>query len=86
MTPDQINRAIAELCGWFISAITRDSDIPNYYESLNACAEFEQPMNHAQLSGYVALLIRKLGVDEAIIAPATQRCEAFLRLHGKWTE
>lgn len=36
--------------------------------------------------GYVALLIRKLGVAEAITATAPQRCEAFLRLHGKWTE
>lgn len=66
--------------------------IPNYPESLDACAEFE---NDAPEDYWIELwrvvLGHKAVMNEANLAlfgKATplQRCEALLRLKGKWVE
>lgn len=100
MTPDQINRAIAELCGTIrvdrieadkeAGAIITYTKCPDYFHDLNACAEFERTMENqftTDAERYWRLL-ESMAPDHphVIFATAPQRCEAFLRLHGKWTE
>ena len=59
MKPEEINKAIAEKCGWYVANecicnILRARDgspelepvapLPDYYHSLDACAEFERTL------------------------------------------
>lgn len=73
-----------------------DQCVPNFAGSLDACALFETtlPPHHEQ---YAQELARILALNEegelndwdlwkVAIATAPQRCEAFLRLKGKWHE
>jgi hypothetical protein len=85
---------------WAIVGMTGNRNyripVPNYPESLDACSEFEQTLGgHKQIS-YGRELLQLLGFvtppsgfyEYVTIAMATplQRCQAFLRLHGKWKE
>jgi hypothetical protein len=69
--------------------------IPNYHGSLNACAEMEKTLTDEQARSYRVMLMfnsygpkAKFKSTEAALCHATsaQRCEAFLRMHGKWEE
>ena len=72
----------------------RKAGDPNYHASLDACAQFEATLTSPrEQADYAARLQRAISgpgmrayVGEFAIATATapQRCEAFLRLHGKW--
>lgn len=112
MTPAEINREIAGLCGWTMAlnpsyrgwrnagfkhrfeSVPVWTDIPNYHASLDACAQFEATLKFTSTMGeYLEILTttaNELGVCwttrtfHAVCATAPQRCEAFLRLHGKW--
>jgi DNA polymerase/3'-5' exonuclease PolX len=92
MTPDQIDRSIAESisahfnCG---TVIERD-----YYTSLDACAEFEKTLPGDAVD-YCKKLCEVTGADphdrvflcrEVITAKAPQRCEAYLKFMNKWRE
>lgn len=73
-------------------------DIPNYHGSLDACATFEATLNPSiehEMDGsghvwneYVNMLdeICARTGDTCVAATAAQRCEAFLRVKGKWIE
>ncbi len=75
------------------------SHLPDYHGSLDACAEFERTLCHN--SGYWTALRKVVGelwfnkedttprkdhemYPESATAP--QRCEAFLRMRGRWVE
>jgi len=76
--------------------------VPNYPLSLDACAEFEKALNptpidneYSEIDQYADWLISMLVPPEFsnyniawLCATATplQRCEAFLRVKGKWKE
>lgn len=120
MTPTEINRACAELCGardirisnrW---EVTDPPDapcvdvglfangiraIPDYFHSLDACAEFERTIKDwGKYFGTIARIIcgcandiahsTRVSVPTSVLwqATAPQRCEAFLRMHGKWRD
>lgn len=71
---------------------------PDYPNDLNACAEFEATLSEKEVAFYLTklLLVRyRTGADHGMIAcmqdklafaTARERCEAFLRLRGKWKE
>lgn len=75
-------------------------EIPNYPEDLNACREFEGNLTWREAGPYVFWLeeltnighmggnaVREPLNDCALItASALHRCQAFLRLKGKWVE
>lgn len=70
-------------------------DCPNYPESLDACAEFEKTIaslkdgasNPMYDPEYVyESNLCSLNKGKAWSATPLQRCEAFLRLKGKWKE
>lgn len=96
MTNEQINRAIAEACGWkpkrqtmFTRMGFRVSyeNTPNYCEDLNAMHEAEKSLTDDQREVFYP---RNLGAWQrpfnVIYATARQRAEAFLRTLGKWEE
>ncbi len=98
MTPEEINKTIAEACGWtYITSLGsgrkpdhgsfRETDkIPNYYGDLNACHEMEKGLkNWQQWDCYIENLIKSVE-DYLVHATAPQRCEAFLKTIGKWKE
>lgn len=63
--------------------------IPNYPESLDACASFEATIrDDNSLNGMVAYcntLMQVCGSHrECVTSAPLQRCHAFLKLHGKW--
>lgn len=74
--------------------------VPNYCESLDACREFEGNLTWREAGPYVFWLeeltnighmggnaVREPLNDCALItASALHRCQAFLRLKGKWVE
>jgi hypothetical protein len=98
MTNEQINAAIAEVCGW--KGCPRCSDpecaynvIPNYCNDLHAMHEAEKVLKgYEQIATYVWHLENRSGdwsTDEHMMAThatARQRAEAFLRTLGKWEE
>lgn len=73
-----------------------ERSIPNYPlpASLDACAEFERTLQGEVFEQYYAALFNVLNWDnkfwgkqrdlEMIRATALQRCEAYLRVKGKW--
>jgi hypothetical protein len=112
MTPQEINIAIAELCGWTCDKdgywTHSDTEMrkrlnlpsgcpPNYYGCLNACAEMEATLKAEQWMSYLHYIYDQVpGYREGSYwyenfetqrqvasATAPQRCEAFLRVHGK---
>ena len=56
--------------------------IPNYPASLDACAEMEKALD--SIEGGWSLYTEYL--EGGICATPLQRCEAFLRVKGKWKE
>lgn len=70
------------------------NDLPNYLASLDACAEFEKTLQGEVFEQYYVALFNVLNWDnkfwgkqrdlEMIRATALQRCEAYLRVKGKW--
>ena len=92
MTDQQINRIIAEACGWKGNLICPDmegnlwpSEPPNYCDDLNAMHEVENVLMHADMLFEYAMHISiDHRYDYLLIATARQRAEAFLRLLGKW--
>ena len=114
MNPTEINRAIAELCGWTYGPIDLGDGLdvdeqshvwwregratldrpPNYHASLDACAGFEATIaTPSDKCAYIVILDRVItgpgivatsGAFSQTTATAPQRCEAFLRMHGKW--
>ena len=101
MTDEQINIAIAEMCGWVEDAadVLGPEDYPDYCNDLNAMHEAERCIPHiphhlcwayaAELSEIVERETR-LSVfwldQQPECATARQRAEAFLRTLGKWEE
>lgn len=99
MTNDQINRAIAEVCGWTeigicdcgfkISGIppyrsAHKKHIPDYCADLNEMHDAEKTLTDDQWHDYV----ENVGgfCQQVMYATARQRAEAFLRTIGKWEE
>ena len=102
MTNEQINAAIAEVCGWTeigscdcgfkISGMppyrsAHKKHIPDYCADLNAMHEAEKVLQDDQREVFYP---RNLGAWQrpfnVIYATAHQRAEAFLRTVGKWEE
>ena len=89
MTPEEINKAIAE--------DVRSYVIEDYYHDLNACAEMVNGFNlddSRKFSDHLKVAIQRdqfinSAVDARYMtanATAPQRCEAFLRTKGLWVE
>ena len=117
MTPDQIDRAIAESLGWtrvrvipphpnrtYEGAMVvgrppekstdRSPIVPNYYNSLDACAQFEKTLPGDAVE-YCEKLCEVTGAEpndrvflcrEVITATAPQRCEAYLKFVNLWRD
>ena len=67
--------------------------LPDYLGDLNACHEMEKVLTEKGVNewwSYVAFINRHnprpFGTETAVHATAAQRCEAFLRTLGLWTE
>jgi len=110
MTPEQINVAVAEALGWkkitcggIICWETPSGNprIPNFYSSLDACAEMERTLNgssddeeseRTKYGDILTWVVYETDSPNAVYtvdlatATAPQRCEAFLRVKGKWKE
>jgi hypothetical protein len=102
MTNEQINAAIADVCGWVPDCdrgICWDQNgnaiitCPDYCNDLNAMHEAEKAINISYYREYtndlydIACRIHKeTGVWMPYSATARQRAEAFLRTLGKWGE
>lgn len=96
MTNDQINRAIAEACGWKPKRQTKLTrmgfrvsyeNTPNYCEDLNAMHEAEKTLTNDQFKWYthwVEKLMPETKYRCYLCATASQRAEAFVRSIGKW--
>ena len=79
-----------------------ESLLPNYAADLNACHEFEVKLKKfGVFSSYLSHLAivcgfnaqgdeawfkLHAGVEAVCSATASQKCEAFLRIHGQWEE
>ena len=55
MKPEEINKAIAEACGWaekhkglWVESMKTWAALPNYHGDLNACAEFRRTLTDDQ--------------------------------------
>jgi hypothetical protein len=95
MTNREINERVAKLCEWYreidsLGNVTwckhgeyRPAP-PNYSESLDACREFEKEYTFGEQEDVFDALYDKFGCRGACFATPFQRCEAFLRLKGKW--
>lgn len=97
MTNEQINRAIAEACGWSMEdgvwVWTANGIDCTYYElwdwanDLNAMHEAEKVLTDDQFklySHWVEKLMPETGFRFLLCATASQRAEAFVRSIGKW--
>jgi hypothetical protein len=102
MTDEQINKTIAEACGWtdcneYIGKPpTHKMDqynrpLPNYARCLNAMHEAEESLNPIKAAEYARMLTSIAWQSEQpvfapMIATARQRAEAFLKTLGKWED
>lgn len=95
MTDEQINKAIAEACGWTdcneyigkppIKKMDQyNRSLPNYSGCLNAMHEAESMLTYDQFDKYHFQLFKKM--LRPYHATAAQRAEAFLRTLEKWEE
>jgi hypothetical protein len=84
MTDEQINRQIAEACGWAVFASTRPSDLLNYCNCLNAMHEAQAHLNADEFVDYIWNIMNVC--HEPMQSTARQRAESFLRALGKWKE
>ena len=97
MTPEQINIAIAEACGWKphysmdgfgehpVYAPHHMQRLPNYTTDLNAMHEAEKMLDYRQRCDYEETL-QLICNYRHTFATAAQRAEAFLKTIGKWTD
>lgn len=100
MTEDQIRIAIAEICGYkvpfrfeyWVNEYLLDGEgrsVPDYPFYLDDCAKFEKTLTDVEEKALYAAMLH-CGNDERYWACATatplRRCEAFLRVKGKWKE
>ena len=96
MTNEQINKAIAEACGWkecneyigkppILKMDQYNRSLPNYAGCLNAMHGAEKEMKPYDLRSYREMLFDWLEAD-CVCASASTRAEAFLRTLGKWEE
>lgn len=68
--------------------------VPNYPESLDACAEFERALTEDECVEYNSWLVSVIGPTVRLAKSDTwtwgalpmQRCEAFLRVKSLWRE
>ena len=100
MKIEKQQRAIERICGWEAMPEGHyhpDNPIgqtkPDYLNDLNACHEMEKVLTEKGVNewwSYVAFINRHnprpFGTETAVHATAAQRCEAFLRTLGLWTE
>jgi hypothetical protein len=101
MTNDQINAAIAEVCGWTEIGIcdcgfkiggmppyrsAHKKHIPDYCTDLNEMHHAEDFLRGNELLRYAEMLDSIIGSLNGIRAIARERAEAFLRVLGKWKE
>lgn len=102
MTPEAIRIAVAKAMGWteigpctcLASPKGRDPangivhHIPNYLESLDACAEFEKtlkPEEWGDYCGHINSASEKIAMHVALcFAAPPERCPAFLKVKGLW--
>lgn len=103
MTPDEINKTIAVLLGyrlelrryargWWIAPNNYASmSPPDYYSSLDACAEFERSLTRSEMWDYQQSFCESNSEYDAdeyhvtlIKLTAPQRCEAYLKVKGLW--
>jgi hypothetical protein len=99
MTDEQINAAIAEVCGWrdltieggsgfykgFDNGAELRPDLPDYVNDLNAMHEAESTLTEDQL-WIMARQIERNDEQWYFRATARQRAEAFLRTLDKWED
>jgi hypothetical protein len=94
MTDEQINRAIAKMCGWFYYDGWHHPDgraeLPDYCTDLNAMHEAEKMLTYEQCAFFRTHLRERIEDHAASLfvwhSTARQRAEAFLRTLGKWEE
>jgi hypothetical protein len=95
MTDEQINRAIAEACGWkegverYVQNLPLMKAPPDYCNDLNAMHEAEKTLTDDQFKWYthwVEKLMPETKYRCYLCATASQRAEAFVRSLGKWEE
>ena len=100
MTDEQINKRIAEACGWtevkkfdWLFGIPPHNAgvfcrVHNYAGCLNAMHEAEKTLGQALYCRYIDKLCDQAikGNNCMYFATAAQRAEAFLRTIGKWEE
>lgn len=99
MNDEQINIAIAEVCGWKVDQERKThgfkpltdgcrtyAELPDYCNDLNAMHEAEKFLLSEYGMSYCTCLTYLIGksVYASIHATARQRAEAFLRTLGKW--
>ena len=94
MKPEDINRAIAEHCGWDVNSPkfhdnmwlydhkdgSRAPQFPNYHGDLNAMHEAERTLNNGQALKYQDVLIWSVCTLDALF-PATRDCAMQGFLH-----
>ena len=99
MTNEQINIAIAEVCGWKYEKNethapdgafwwSKNPEFPDYCNDLNAMHEAEKIFDNALYCRYIDELCTQAikGKNCMYLATAAQRAEAFLKTVGKWEE
>ena len=99
MTNEQINIAIAEVCGWKYEKNethapdgafwwSKKPEFPDYCNDLNAMHEAEKIFDNALYCRYIDELCTQAikGKNCMYLATAAQRAEAFLKTIGKWKE
>lgn len=71
----------------FFNPLTTDDVIPDYPDDLNACVEMEATLSWDESGKMNNLLCVIVPQDVRIWqATALQRCEAFLKVKGKWID
>lgn len=100
MTNDEIRIAVAELCRWKQELVDNRSNpdpesdecyttMPNYPESLDACALMERDTLHTEQEKrvYVDHLVAEMKPGEfTVMADALRRCTARLKMANKWKD
>lgn len=91
MTKDEINRTIAEVCGWrqdgswWVRDDLRRGWIEDYFNDLNAMHEAEKYLPYDPEFRYEKQLHR-VSNGKGERATASQRAVSFLMQIGKWTQ
>jgi hypothetical protein len=101
MTPEEINKTIAEECEWkpiaipdgegelqgFINNGELIPEVPDYYNDLNVIHEAELHLKNSDNHAYSCYCSNLYEeYDNFISLTSQQRCEMFLKTIGKWKE